>query len=312
VLFINGPSGLLGRNMPAEAAEALFRDQDVIGAGAIFPFAKAVVGDGGATVTGRSPYASGCKHATNFIMMCHLHDGDVPRMTPFGPDLRIAAMPASDIKIVDTWDVSGLVATGSHDIVADGVFVPDAYLVPLMGVPNRFYDGPNYRLPFMTLFGWTISAVALGIAQHAIDATRELAGTKVPAGTMPGQGGLRDRPVFQLHLADAEALVRSARAWIYQSLSHLWDLAQASQPADLDDRLDMQLAVGNAVRSARLAVEEMYLACGGTANYRSSPLQRCQRDIHAVSQHILTSPNTWQGNGAMLAGFPPAQPFILL
>ncbi len=313
MLWIQGSSGMLGRNMPADAAEALVGDANLMISGTIFPFAKGVVTKGGATVTGKAQYASGCRHASHLIMVVHLHDGDEPRMTPMGPDLRVGVMKAAEVKIIPgSWEVGGLVGTGSNDIIADGVFVPDAYLVPLFAEPNRFYQGPLYRLPFLVLFGWSIAGVALGIAQHAIDAARELAGTKIPAGSLPGQGGLRDRPLFHLQLVEAESLVRSARAWVYGSVGHLWELAQANQPATLDDRLDMWMASCNASRSARLAVEQLYLACGGTANYLSSPLQSCHRDIHALSQHYLTSPERWLQNGAMLAGFPPPTPFILL
>ncbi|MEX2079987.1 MAG: hydroxylase, partial [Dehalococcoidia bacterium] len=90
VLFINGSTGIHGRNMSAEAAEPFMRDPATIVSGAVFPFAKAVASEGGAFVTGRSPYASGCKHATHVVVFAVLHDGDVPRMTPFGPDLRMA------------------------------------------------------------------------------------------------------------------------------------------------------------------------------------------------------------------------------
>ncbi|MEX2080022.1 MAG: acyl-CoA dehydrogenase family protein, partial [Dehalococcoidia bacterium] len=200
-------------------------------------------------------------------------------------------------------------ATGSHDVAADAVFVPDSCLVPPVAAPNRFYDGALYRLPFLALFGFSIAPVALGIAQHAIDVTRELAAAKTPAGV---ESVLRERPIYHLHLAEAEALVRSARSWVYESLQHLWDLARANQVASLDDRVDLALAAANASRSCRLAVEEMYLAAGGTANYRSSPLQRCLRDIHAVSQHIVTNPASWQANGAMLAGLTPSNSLMLL
>jgi alkylation response protein AidB-like acyl-CoA dehydrogenase len=310
ILFIQGATGLIGRNMPADAAETIVGDPGTILSGAIFPPARAVVTDGGALLSGRAPYASGCKHATHLIRMSILHDGDVPRTTPMGPEMRIAVIPAHELSIVETWDVNGLGATGSHDIVADGVFVPDERLVPLMAVPNRHYQGALYRLPFLTMFGFPIAPVALGIAQHAIDATRELASAKTPAG-LDGTP-LRERPVFHLQLAEAEALVRSARSWLHASLGRQWDLALANQPVPLDDRIDLSLAASNASRSSRQAVEQMYLACGGTANYRRSPLQRCLRDIHAVSQHLITNPTSWQLNGAMLAGLPPGNPLILL
>ncbi len=82
--------------------------------------------------------------------------------------------------------------------------------------------------------------------------------------------------------------------------------------ADLPARINAQLAASNATRSAREAVDLMFLAAGGTAVYRKNELQRCLRDIHALSQHIGTGPASWGDIGAVLAGLPPQNPLILL
>jgi hypothetical protein len=44
-------------------------------------------------------------------------DGDRVRLTPAGaPEVQLACVPAGSIAILeDTWDVSGLAGTGSHD-----------------------------------------------------------------------------------------------------------------------------------------------------------------------------------------------------
>ena len=73
---------------------------------------------GGYRVTGRWAFASGCQHADWFIAHCIVDDGRVP-------PLRMMVLPADDVEIVDTWSVSGLCGTGSHDFTLDGVFVPD-------------------------------------------------------------------------------------------------------------------------------------------------------------------------------------------
>jgi alkylation response protein AidB-like acyl-CoA dehydrogenase len=311
-VFINGATGLMGRTMQESEAETLLGNPKTVLAGSVFPFNKAVAVEGGYRVTGRWPFASGCKHATDLMGFCAVHDGDTPRPGPMGmPDIRIMLVPAAEATIVDTWDVVGLSGTGSHDIVFDNVFVPEARAISFAPLPpNRHYAGPLYRVPFMAMFAWPMGAVALGIAQHAIDIVTELSKTKAPAGAvvMP----LNERPLFQSQLADATAAVRSARAWLHEAIGGLRAIAEAGGAADLQARVNAQLAASNATRSARAAVELMFLAAGGTAVYSKNELQRCMRDMHAVSQHVATGPATWETSGALLAGRPPQNPFILL
>ena len=71
-------------------------------------------------------------------------------------------------------------------------------------------------------------------------------------------------------------------------------------------------SIRRAARSARAAVELMYLAGGGTSIRSSNELQRCMRDIHGVSQHVITGPATWEQAGVVLAGLPPINPMIML
>lgn len=311
-LLVNGSTGLGGRTMPEADAEALYGDPRTVVAGAAFPFAKAVAVNDGYQVTGRWPFASGCKHATHVFGFSVVHDGDTPRPGPMGlPDIRVMLAPASNVRIIDTWDVVGLSGTGSHDIAFEDVFVPEACAISLAPMPpNRHYQGALYRLPFLTMFAWPTAAVALGIAQHSIDIVTELAQNKVPVGTV--STSLNARPLFQLQLADAVASVRSARAWLHQSIAELRTIAEAGGVADLQARINGQLAASNATRSARAAVELMFLAGGSTAVYRKNDLQRCMRDIHALSQHTVTGPASWEQAGVVLAGLPPQNPLILL
>lgn len=312
--WTNGGTGLAGQEMDDAHAEAIFADPNFIAAEVLFPPGKAVAVDGGYRVTGRWPFASGCKHATHISPLCIVFDGDQPRMTPEGPEMRAPFIPTSSVTILDTWDVSGLSGTGSHDVVVDDVFVEEGYAVPMMGGPgNRHYTGPLYRMPLLTFHAWPIAAVTLGIAQHAMDVMLEVAQTKVPAAmAATDPKPMRDRPLFHLQLGEAVACVRSARAWLYEALGELWEIAQSGAEADTDARVNMAAACANATRSSIRAVELMYLAGGGGANYRKSPLQRCMRDIHAVSQHFLTSPAALENSGAVFAGAPPSNPLLLL
>jgi indole-3-acetate monooxygenase len=49
----------------------------------------------------------------------------------------------------------------------------------------------------------------------------------------------------------------------------------------------------------------MYTAAGGTAVFASSPLQRCLRDVHAITQHVFAAPPTYEMIGKILLGVEP-------
>jgi alkylation response protein AidB-like acyl-CoA dehydrogenase len=213
---------------------------------------------------------------------------------------------------VDTWDVSGLAGTGSHDVVIDQVFVAapyTCYFGPGMERQCTHYQSPVYHYVLYASFALPIGAVALGIAQGAIDAGLELTQSKTSGGSTEP---LREQPMFQIRLAEAVALVRSARAWLHAVVQHTWELLLTTGDVPFAARAELLLAAANATRSAALAVDILYTAAGASANYRRSPLQRALRDIHAATQHMGTAPQQFESAGRMLVGLPPLQPLILL
>ncbi len=91
-------------------------------AGAVAPAGTATVVPGGYLVSGRWSYASGCQHCTWVLGGCHVFDGAQPRLAATGvPEVRVVHFPAAQVTILeDTWEVSGLVGTGSHDVFPGG------------------------------------------------------------------------------------------------------------------------------------------------------------------------------------------------
>jgi alkylation response protein AidB-like acyl-CoA dehydrogenase len=254
--FIGGSDGLVGAYLAPQTAEDLFgRDPRVILAGSVAPVGTATVVAGGYRVSGRWPYASGCQHCTWVFGGCHVLDGDQLRLTATGvPEVRMVLIPAAQATILeDTWEVSGLVGTGSHDFTVAQVFVPDAYTWCFgPGMPRGpDYQGPLYRFPLVGLFRLPVSAVALGIAQGAIEACLTLAPSKR---AMIGTGVLRDQPFFQARIAEAVALVRAARAWLHTVVQQAWASTHTSGTASVAERTDLVLAAVHATRSAAEAV----------------------------------------------------------
>jgi alkylation response protein AidB-like acyl-CoA dehydrogenase len=174
---------------------------------------------------------------------------------------------------------------------------------------GRHFKDPLYRFPFMGLWGWPIAAVALGIAQGAIDEIMRVAQRKTPRLAI---NALREQALFQTQLAQAIALVSSSRSWLHEVVSKIWEKTLQGAEASLAERAEFLLAATNATRSSAAAVELAYTAGGGSANYRKSPLQRQMRDMHAVTQHIALAPSQYENSGRMLLGLPPDNSFILL
>lgn len=314
-LFINGSAPYSVSRLQGDAAERIHEDPSTIISGTVFPFGRAERVDGGYRVTGRWQYSSGCWHSTWHLAFCNVYEpgGDepLPGSVEGLPALICVHVPRDQVRVVDTWHVSGLAATGSHDVEIDGAFVPDGFTweVTPGAPPGARFSAPQYRFPFLAFFSWPMASVALGIAQSAVDHVRALAEKKTERlATNP----LRDKPLFQVQLAQALAKVASARAWLHQNVEDTWDRVRAGEAIGPEARAEFLLAATHATRASVEAVEIAYTTGGGAANFRSSPLQRQLRDIHGVSQHIGTSPSQYETSGRMLLGLPPEVPIVLL
>jgi alkylation response protein AidB-like acyl-CoA dehydrogenase len=310
--FLVGVShGYFAGYLPKTAAEAIWgTDPDVIIASSFGPGGRAVVVDGGYRVSGRWSFASGIHQAEWLCGGCMVFEGDRPRLSTTGdPGRLLLFFPVKDAEILDTWHTGGLRGTGSQDFTVTDAFVPMDYGFDLLHTTGRT-DGPLYRHPFLlNLHGVAFAAVALGIARHAIDAFGDLAAGKVPAG--PSRTLLRDRPLAQIQVAQAEALVLSARAFLLEATRQAWSSTVEHGAPTALEMARVKLAQVHAAESSLKATELMHRAGGSSAVYGSSALDRCLRDAHTASQHIQMSPEQYLSAGAVLlgatgAGSPPA------
>jgi alkylation response protein AidB-like acyl-CoA dehydrogenase len=312
-VFIGVSSAVSGAYVADLAAEDMFtRDPLGVIGGSIAGIGKAVgQKDGGYLVSGRWPYASGCQHCGWFLALCQVMDGDQPRVTTTGaPEMRIVHIPREKVTILDdTWDVSGLVGTGSHDLVVEPTFVPEGYTWPFTpGTPRgKHYRGPLYQFPLVALFRLQASAVALGIAQGAVDAWLALAPSKR---AVVAPGVLRDQPLVQARIAEVVALVKSSRAWLHAAIQQAWETTLRGESASVAARAELLLAAVNATRRAAEAVPLVYGLAGGSANYRHSSFQRSLRDVHAVTQHVGMYPQQYEEAGRMILGLQAFQPLL--
>ena len=214
---IGATSGLLAAYLPEDSARRLYASESAIAGGVFAPRGRAVRVDGGFRVTGRWPFASGCQHCDWLMGGCVVDTGDGTLQTlPNGmPDIRLMLAPAEDFEIHDTWHVSGLRGTGSHDIELSDAFVPDEMAASVISDTPR-HDGGLYAFPLFGLLALAIAGVSLGAARGALDDFIELAGAKVPTG---GRRALAERGAVQAEIAQAEARLRAARALLFAAIA---------------------------------------------------------------------------------------------
>jgi alkylation response protein AidB-like acyl-CoA dehydrogenase len=310
-VWIPGAGSWASSDSDDDVAEERLGPVDACGAGALFPPGRAVPVEGGYMVTGRWPYCSGSGHSTTLGGFCNVYENDTLRMSPFGmPEMRAVSVRRDEAQILDTWHVNGLAGTGSHDVLMENLFVPEKYTRAIGPAPKgKHFQSPIYNYPFLAIFGSPIGSVATGIARAAIDEAMRVGTAKKPA---MADVTLRDRPVFQLYIADAIASMNSAKAWHMQEVDSMWKTVAAGGVPDIEARARLTLASTHATRSAAHAVQLAYTACGGSANYKNSPLQRMLRDVQATTQHAGTSPHNLETSAKLLLGLPPDNPMIFL
>src|SRR5439155_464909 len=109
-----------------------------------------------------------------------------------------------------------------------------------------------------------------------------------------------ERHVIHAEVARAEATLGAARAFLAETVGAAWERAQAAGAIEVRERARLRLAATHATLASARAVDLMYGAGGGTAVYAASPLQRCFRDIHVATQHMMVAPATPEPAGLSL------------
>lgn len=190
-------SALLVAYLPARSREEMFGGGRGVAAGVWAPRGTARSVDGGVVVSGRWPFCSGINHADIMFAGCFVDDRQVP---------SVVALNKDELQVLDTWHTLGLRGTGSHDCVADDVFVPADRVFSVFDGP--IVDRPLYRFPVFGFFALSIGAAALGNARAAIDDLVELAGGKKGLGSTRT---LAERSATQAAAATAESALGAAR-----------------------------------------------------------------------------------------------------
>jgi indole-3-acetate monooxygenase len=283
-------SALLVAYLPASSRDEMFGGGRGVAAGVWAPRGTARSVDDGVVVSRRWPFCSGINHADVMFAGCFVDERPVP---------SVVALPKDDLKVLDTWHTLGLRGTGSHDSVADEVFVPADRVLSVFDGPA--IDRPLYRFPVFGFFALCIGAAALGNARTAIDDLVELAGGKKGLGS---RRTLAERPATQAAVATAEAGLGAARALYYEAVEEAWRASHNAEAVPVAMRNRLRLAATHAVRTSADVVRNMYDLAGGSAIYDGAPLQRRFRDAFTATAHFQVNEASRELPGRVLLDLP--------
>jgi alkylation response protein AidB-like acyl-CoA dehydrogenase len=246
---------------------------------------RAKVVPGGYRVTGKWGFGSGGHHATWMGAHCHveLPDGSLLKNEDGALIERTMLLRQDQLNWTSSWDVVGLRGTGSDSYTLTDVFVPEAYTVRRDIAAERRIDDPFFRFTTTSAYSCGFAAVSMGIARGMLDGLKELAQTKKPSHTARM---LRDSPVMHHLVAENEAKLRSARAFVLETIRDAWDGIQRTGELATEDRVLMRLATTTAIRRAKEVAEFAYHEAGSTAIFTSNLFERKMRDIHASAQQV--------------------------
>ncbi|MEE4454967.1 acyl-CoA dehydrogenase family protein [Novosphingobium resinovorum] len=294
-----GVSCMYLASLPVQTLEQVYANgPDVVFAGALFPPQPAQRVEGGVKVSGRWKFGSGSTGASLIgvgVKVEGADDAGLPRM---------AVMPADKVTIEPNWDVIGLRGTGSHDLVVDGVVVPEDWTFVRGG--KSTLDSPLYQYPSMAFAAQVLAVVGIGVARAALDEITAMAGGRA---SITGAPVLADRAYVQNDIAKGEAALRSARAFFYEATESAWATLAAGDPVTTEQTALLRLASTHVARTGADVAALAYRLSGTTGIYANHPLAMHMQDAGVVAQHAFLSDGTWQNAGKVLLGLPTGPGF---
>lgn len=291
---------------PAETQQAIFGQQPYILAPAsISPNGKAERVEGGYKINGRWSWGTGVMHADWVLLNGIVQDTDAP-------EPRLFIVPRHEITVDDVWFCSGMEGTGSNDMIAEDLFIPEARSERLQtmsqgrGSGTALNDRPRYTHPMLPLLSIAAATPAVGAARKALVLFQERLGGRAIYGTLTKQA---ERASAQILLGQSTIQVQSAELLIRAVADQLEEWGHSQEVCPPEERARMRLQVAQAVHMCRDTVQNLMKASGASAHMRSHAMQRVLRDINTLSCHTVFDMDIGGENyGRLLLGMEPASP----
>ncbi|MFI0448841.1 acyl-CoA dehydrogenase family protein [Actinomadura sp. 6N118] len=284
--------------LPVETQAQIYQDgPDVVYAGGLFPLQPAAETAKGLRASGRWKFASGCMGADliGVGLLDEASDGKP----------RVGVVPKDQVEIVQDWEVTGMRASGSFDVVARDVEVPREWTF-VRGGPSNI-DEPLYRYPLIGFQAQVHAAVGLGVAQAALEFVQRAGARTGITGAPP----LADRAYYRTDFAKAYAALHSARAFYYDVTDEVWQTVLSGDVVSPHQLARIRLSSANIADVSAQVVHDLCAISGAGVINNGHPLQRLRQDAPVPQLHATLGHGVYDGAGAVLMDRPPTIPGFL-
>ena len=288
--------------MPEQTAREIWSDQRAVVTNGPPTHAEAVPDGDGYRLTGRWNFSSGFPHATWLAAAAPVRHPDDDKQKR--NNIRTMLLPKKDAEPLDVWQVKGLRGTGSFSFETQDLYVPG---IRTFGSESPREEGPLYVMPMTLLFAAGFATVALGVARAGLDAAIDLAGVKRLDRGMVGL--FKDRSAVQREIGQAEAVWRSARAFLLEAASSAWESACTAHSLTTEERIRLRLASTHAIRQAAQVVDVAYQVGGSDSIFARNPIQRRFQDVHVITQQVQGRMAHYETAGQFFMGLEPKGAF---
>jgi len=252
----------------------------VLAPGSVNPSGHAVPQpDGGYLLNGRWQFGTGICHADWVLLSGRIEGAEPPVPRNF-----LARVDEIDVK--DTWHVDGMAATGSRDMIATDVFIPDNRVS--LPIPPAFTAGPDapylHRIPIAPMLSLTAALPAIGAATRAVELFQALMFERIQFGTTRTQN---NRVPSQVRLANMGVEVDAAETLIREAARRIQAHADGQVTYSLAEQQQQRLAIAHVVRRCRDVVRDILASSGASVHYLDHELQRIHRDVHMICAHTV-------------------------
>ncbi|WP_449254484.1 hypothetical protein [Brevundimonas naejangsanensis] len=270
---------LYAAKLTPQAQDELFGPRGfVLLPAATAPTMKAEPVKGGWIISGRAPWGSGVMHA-DWVMV----SGMTHEKTP-----RSFVMPVADVTVVDTWRFTGMAGTGSNDIVAENVFVPDHRSID--GVALRkgategtaLYGNPLYAIPLVPMSYTTIIPVLTGGLKGALSAFEAIVDRRVR--NFSGDV-VKDQQHAHIVMGEMQIATRAVDVLGRAHIDRTEALVQSGFTTE--DRIALKGSAAYLARTGREVIQAMMAAAGSSNYHHDQPIQRFWRDLATVTSHAF-------------------------
>jgi 3-hydroxy-9,10-secoandrosta-1,3,5(10)-triene-9,17-dione monooxygenase len=154
----------------------------------------------------------------------------------------------------------------------------------------------------------SVSTSAIGIAEGALQAFREVAAQRIAASD---GAKVAVEPVTQLVCAQAEATIDEVKLVLHRNFDEMMRLVRAEQDIPVERRVKFRYESALAVEKCLRTVDDLFTASGGRAIFQNSRISRFFLDIHAARAHYANGPDKPARNfGGVQLGLKTVDYFI--